>query len=95
MKSAPRLTALFLALLLLGTSGCGTIYNLAGSPGGPTMFGGVAWDIELLGPEGKDRGGAVVLVPFDLVLSFGMDIVTLPVTMMCGFFGWQRKSTDR
>lgn len=83
------------ALVLFTTTGCGTIYNLAGAPGGPTVFGGVAADADLLGPEGRDRGGAVVLVPFDIVLSAVLDIATLPVTLLCGAFEWQRAKTDR
>lgn len=87
--------SLALAVMLAATGGCGTAYNLGFSPGGPTLYGGVGRDIELLGPEGKDKGAAVLLVPFDFVLSLVLDTATLPITLLCGFFGWQRSKSQQ
>jgi len=92
----PRLALLLaLAILLPASTGCGTIYNLGVSRGGPTIYGGVERDIELLDTEGPDQGIGLFFVPFDFVLSLVLDTATLPITLLCSCFGWQRARSPR
>jgi uncharacterized protein YceK len=80
---------------LLATAGCGTTYNFSGNPEGPSIYGGVAYDLSLLDPSGSCKGLGVVFGPLDLPFSLVLDTATLPVTALCELFGGKRTREQR
>jgi uncharacterized protein YceK len=77
-------------MVLLASVGCGTTYNFASHPEGPTIYGGVVFDVELLDPRSSCKGLGVVFGPLDLPFSLVLDTATLPVTAVCELLGWRR-----
>lgn len=90
-----RLVLVALTACLLGSTGCGTLHNIGYRNDGPAIYGGVAFDIDLLDPANSCKGEGVVLGPLDMPFSFALDTATLPITLLCELFGWRRSADSR
>jgi len=91
MMKTSKLFRLGAAALLISTAGCGTIANFATQPHGPSIYGGIVGDVELMSnstANGKSFG--MVLGVLDFPLSLVLDTATLPFTILSEIFGWRR-----
>lgn len=79
-----------LAALLIPITGCGTIANVATTPHGPAIYGGIVFDVGLTDSSSGSKGGGALFGVLDFPLSLVLDTVTLPVTLLCEIFGWRR-----
>src|SRR5688572_10144930 len=71
-------------------TGCGTTHNFVSRPDGPRIYGGVAFDLEMVHPDNSCKGLGVVFGSLDLPLSFVLDTATLPITAFCELLGCRR-----
>ena len=85
-----RIFWLIAAAAMIGSSGCGTTHNIGTRPDGPSVYGGVVFDIEMVGPANSCKGLGVIFGPLDLPFSLVLDTATLPITLLCEIFGWRR-----
>ena len=81
------------SVLICLLAGCGTICNMA-QEGGPQVYGGVAFDIALIGKEIQNPAPspeqANLMGVIDFPLSLIGDTITLPITLLAN----RRTSSD-
>ena len=87
---ASKMFRLGCAALLMAGAGCGTVANFASERHGPSIYGGLAFDVDLMGTSGCRSQVAIVFGVLDFPFSLVMDTATLPATVLCELFGWRR-----